>query len=177
MKKKKLVILISISVFIVVFLLLIILSTRVVYFNNYYVNNIPSISDADYLDVSDLRLLKLFNDNQTNRKLEYLTQDMIQESYKSSGISEKYADIIDSDSFKRLNPYRAVNKTFQLGNIQVKCLNYKNKAIVYWNKECSVEENGNTINSNLNTKTPPFDRLYFEKIDGEWKVVSFVQFA
>ena len=85
MKKKKLVILISISVFIVVFLLLIILSTRVVYFNNYYVNNIPSISDADYLDVSDLRLLKLFNDNQTNRKLEYLTQDMIQESYKSSG--------------------------------------------------------------------------------------------
>ena len=102
---------------------------------------------------------------------------MIQESYKSSGISEKYADIIDSDSFKRLNPYRAVNKTFQLGNIQVKCLNYKNKAIVYWNKECSVEENGNTINCNLNTKTPPFDRLYFEKIDGEWKVVSFVQFA
>ncbi len=179
MKKKKLMILVSISIFIAIFLFfIIIILTRVVYLNNYDVDE-PAMSDADYLDVSDLRLLELFHDNKVNRQLENLTQDMIQESYKNNGISAEYTSIIDNDSFKRLNPnYSGIKQTaYELNNIHVECLTYKNKAIVYWNKECILEENSNIINCNLNTKTPPFDRLYFEKIDGEWKVVSFMQLA
>lgn len=154
--------------------ILIVKSTRVVYINDYS-SNIPSISDADYLDIYDLRMLSLLQDKDIENQLKLLTQNMIQESYISKGVSDVFKENVDAAVFKRLNPNYSGETNYQLIGINVECLVYGDKAIVYWSKLCCYDKSNNVINCVLNTQTLPYHRLYFKKDNSIWKVVDFMQ--
>lgn len=47
----------------------------------------------------------------------------------------------------------------------------------FFTKECSMQSNSNKIECKITAEKTSFNRLYFEKIDGEWKVVSYLQQA
>ena len=85
---------------------------------------------------------------------------------------------ISNDIFKRLNPNNTGNKfDFELISVDVQCLCSEDKAIVFFTKDCSMQSSSNRIECKIVTDGSILDRLYFEKINDEWKVVSFLQSA
>ncbi len=122
-------------------------------------------------------MLQLFGDNDSEEQLKSLTKEMIQKSYFNNDSLNSFREIIDDNFYKCLNPNYNKNTEVQLINIDLGCLANKSKAIVYWSNECYYNPQNDVTNCELNTHNLPYDRLYFEKIDGEWKVVDFVQLA
>ena len=172
MIKKRTVIILIIILILVSVSIAIIRATRVLYLDIPLLGT--SISDAEYLNVSDLRKLYIFVDRDEKEYLENLTKDMIIDSYNNNGINDSYSDIISDVFFERLNPNQTNNNefNFELNSVDVYCLCNEDKAIVFFYKECSMQSDSNTIKCNITTKKYPFERLYFEKNDGKWKAVS-----
>jgi len=174
MTAKKLIVLLSVSA-IVLAIFIGIKLTSVKYYKD-YVHNIPTVSDSDYLGVSDLRVLCLFQNTNEEKTLKKITKNLILQSYACDGINNEYTSVISDDLFKRLNPSDVKFKDFKLMDITVDCICYGNKAIAFFSKECSIDSDS-CIKCIIGTAVPPFDRVYFEKVNNEWKVVSIFQAA
>lgn len=175
MKRKKIIWVVSSILIIILLVFVIIKLTCIVNLDD---GSSTSISDAEYLDVSDLRKLYIFIDNDEKNLLEELTKTMIWDSYYNNGFNEQYTTIVSNDIFERLNPNKTISKfDFELISVDVYCLCNEDKAIVFFTKECSMQSNSNKIECKITAEKTSFNRLYFEKIDGEWKVVSYLQQA
>ncbi|MGN0575959.1 MAG: hypothetical protein ACI4J2_08005 [Ruminococcus sp.] len=162
----------GVLLFILSFLLLIgiivLLITRQEYINNYKANS-PTVSDAEYLETYDLRYIYLTQDKKEKSNVETIAEELIIDSCNNN--YKSHENIIDYDSFKRLNLNKASDPTFTLNELNTYCLYNNNKAIVYYSKTIIKGSNNHIIYS-INTSTPPFNRIYFEKINENWCVVS-----
>ena len=117
-------------------------------------------------------------DDDEKNLLEELAKNMILDSYYNNGFNDQYTTIVSNDIFKRLNPNNTGNKfDFELISVDVQCLCSEDKAIVFFTKDCSMQSSSNRIECKIVTDGSILDRLYFEKINDEWKVVSFLQSA
>ena len=165
--KRKNIICVASSIFIIILLVCVIIKLTCIV--NLDDGSSTSISDAEYLEVSDLRKLYIFIDDDEKNLLEELAKNMILDSYYNNGFN---------DHFKRLNPNNTGNKfDFELISVDVQCLCSEDKAIVFFTKDCSMQSSSNRIECKIVTDGSILDRLYFEKINDEWKVVSFLQSA
>lgn len=154
------------------------------YWENYEIQA-PAITDATYLNVYDLRMLKLFGDEAMENELETLSHEMILRSYESNGEAyEEYASNISPTYFKRLNPNHG-NEEFDRSHYdfyfdinELTCLCNQDKAIVFYRYDFAVLDlEGNIQYLTSNKGINPIDRLYFEKIDGEWNLTGFYEAA
>lgn len=104
--KKIFILLIGVSI---MFVLVILLNTRVVYWHNvYWEHELPNKTDAEYLELYDLRFI--FN-NSNDDKVKKLGLDLVNESFKNNGeVPLEYAEIISSELFKEINPRGFLSK-------------------------------------------------------------------
>ena len=171
--KRKNIICVASSIFIIILLVCVIIKLTCIV--NLDDGSSTSISDAEYLEVSDLYI---FIDDDEKNLLEELAKNMILDSYYNNGFNDQYTTIVSNDIFKRLNPNNTGNKfDFELISVDVQCLCSEDKAIVFFTKDCSMQSSSNRIECKIVTDGSILDRLYFEKINDEWKVVSFLQSA
>ena len=155
--KRKNIICVASSIFIIILLVCVIIKLTCIV--NLDDGSSTSISDAEYLEVSDLRKLYIFIDDDEKNLLEELAKNMILDSYYNNGFN-------DQNKFD-----------FELISVDVQCLCSEDKAIVFFTKDCSMQSSSNRIECKIVTDGSILDRLYFEKINDEWKVVSFLQSA
>lgn len=107
LKNRKFIILLVITV--VTIGLIVLYNTRVVYWHNvYWEHERPNVTDAEYLEVYDLRF---FLDNHNTNDIEKLDIELVNESLQNNGeVPIKYSEIISSDFFKEINPRGFLSK-------------------------------------------------------------------
>lgn len=92
-----------------------------------------SISDAEYLEVSDLRKLYIFIDDDEKNLLEELAKNMILDSYYNNGFNEQYTTIVSNDIFERLNSNKTISKfDFELISVDVYCLCNEDRPLFFY---------------------------------------------
>ena len=106
--KRKNIICVASSIFIIILLVCVIIKLTCIV--NLDDGSSTSISDAEYLEVSDLRKLYIFIDDDEKNLLEELAKNMILDSYYNNGFNDQYTTIVSNDIFKRLNPNNTGNK-------------------------------------------------------------------
>ena len=142
--KRKNIICVASSIFIIILLVCVIIKLTCIV--NLDDGSSTSISDAEYLEVSDLRKLYIFIDDDEKNLLEELAKNMILDSYYNNGFNDQYTTIVSNDIFKRLNPNNTGNKfDFELISGDVQCLCSEDKAIVFFTKDCSMQSSSNRI--------------------------------
>lgn len=153
-------------------------STRTVYWNNrYYDDNHPSKTDAEYLNVWDIRLILSSEDKD---EIEDLGYKIVNDSLKHNGtLTDELQGIIPNHTFSYINPrdflsendYEIMNEQFEIKETAV--LRHKNKAIFLYGCEyyATYLKNGETCNYDIGYDGMP-NRLYLEYSNGQWIVVS-----
>ncbi|MBP3793933.1 MAG: hypothetical protein ILA24_07840 [Ruminococcus sp.] len=175
-KKKKIIILMAISI-IIVFVIVFLCTHSVYWHNKYYEYDRPSQTDAEYLDIWDLRLLV---SNKDKNEIDMLGKSIIDESRKSNGIiAENYKDIIPDDVFARINPrsylakdrFRILDE--KLDFIETDVLQHGDKAIFFYGYKYKANYSDGKEEKEYETGydgTP--NRLYLEYTDGKWRITS-----
>ena len=179
MTRKKKILIILISVFVVLSISTIyFISTRTVYWNNkYYDDNHPSKTDAEYLNVWDVRLILSSKDKD---EIEDLGYKIVNNSLKHNGtLTDELQGIISDHTFLYINPrdflsgndYEITDEQFEIKETDV--LKHKNKAIFLYGCEyhATYLKNGETYNYDIGYDGMP-NRLYLECINGQWIVDS-----
>ncbi|ADU23852.1 hypothetical protein [Ruminococcus albus] len=179
MTKRKRVILISVMIIAALsFGIILFIFTRTVYWNNkYYDDNQPSKTDAEYLNVWDLRFILHSKDKD---EIENLGNKVVNDSLNYNGtLTEELQGIISDHTFSYINPrdflsennYEITDEQFVIKETDV--LRHKNKAIFFYGCEyhATYKKNGETYNYDIGYDGMP-NRLYLEYDDNKWIIVT-----
>lgn len=172
-------ILISLAVIALIILgAFVIVHTRVVFWHNVYWNHeYPTVNDADYLGVYDLRFMLNGRDA---GDIEKLGTELVNSSFENNGeCSDEYEDVISRERFEEINPreylykYKEdiIDEDFDL--IETDALVHGDKAIFFYgfSYEAFYNENGESAHSGRGYEGFP-NRIYFSCVDGKWVVES-----
>lgn len=154
------------------------ISTRTVYWNNkYYDDNHPSKTDAEYLNVWDVRLILHSKDKD---EIDNLGNKIVNDSLSHNGtLTEKLQGTVSDHTFSYINPrgflsennYEIIDEQFVVKETDV--LRHKNKAIFFYGCEyhATYKKNGDIYNYDIGYDGMP-NRLYLEYVDNKWIVVT-----
>lgn len=159
-------------------ILIYIFFTRTVYWHDvYWEHNLPNKTDAEYLEVWDLRFL---HGNSDDEVVEKLGLDIVQSTFIYNGeIPREYVGLISSYAYKNINPREflsnqtenIIDENYVIEDYDV--MIHKNKAIFFWgytyhasyNVDNEIAECGRGYEGYPN-------RLYFEYENNQWIVTS-----
>lgn len=171
--RRRIVILLTVVLFIITSVIVLFL-TRVEYYNDFK-GNTPKLTDAKYLDTFDLRTLMIFEDAETNRELEEITEALITAATNEPETAlQLYADIITQENLARISVNGASEKgyDFELMSVDTECVSNGKKAIVFWTTECKLSDEQNKVCCRVIPDGNPLSRIYFEKQGGKWTVLD-----
>lgn len=175
-KNRKFIILLVITV--VTLGLIVLYNTRVVYWHNvYWEHECPNVTDAEYLEVYDLRF---FLDNHNTNNIEKLGIELVNESLQNNGeVPIKYSEIISSDFFKEINPRGFLSK--YNGDIIDEDLIFEETDVIIHNDKAiflygysyhaSYKNEGKINNYGQGYEGYP-NRIYLKLDSGKWIVQS-----
>lgn len=175
-KNRKFIILLVIAV--VTLGLIVLYNTRVVYWHDvYWEHECPNVTDAEYLEVYDLRFLL---DNHSTNDIEKLCTELVNESLQSNGkVPIKYSEIISSNSFKEINPRGFLSE--HKGDIIDEDLIFKETDVMIHNDKAiflygysyhaSYKSEGEISNYGQGYEGYP-NRIYLKLDNGKWVVQS-----
>lgn len=178
MIRKKITIVLITILIIISTIVIYFIATRTVYWNNkYYDFDHPSKTDAEYLNVWDVRLIL---NNKDKDEIEDLGCKIVNDSLKYNGIlTDELQGIIPQSTFSYINPrdflsksdYEITNEKFSIKETDV--LRHKNKAIFFYGctYHATYLKNGKSDVYDTGYDGVP-NRIYLEFVDNKWIVTS-----